>query len=66
MGGCWKVLEPGAAFQHVLTASSSTVTYDQAGHSCEHCPIRLRVWTDSQAIGVALEAVNAYAVSLKY
>ena len=37
----------GAAFQHVLTASSSTVTYDQA----EHCPRRLRAWADSQAIG---------------
>jgi hypothetical protein len=35
----------GAAFQHVLTAS--TVTYDQY----EHCPIRLRAWADSQAIG---------------
>ena len=35
----------GAAFQHVLTAS--TVTYDQA----EHCLIRPRAWTDSQAIG---------------
>ena len=42
----WLLEGAGAAFQHVLTAS--TVTYDQA----EHCPrIRLRAWTDSQAIG---------------
>ena len=55
----WLLEGAGAAFQHVLTAS--TVTYDQA----EHCPIRLRVWTDSQAtavLGVALEAVSAYGV----
>ena len=43
-GGCWKVLEL-PFIQHVLTAS--TVMYDQA----EHCPIRLRAWIDSQAIG---------------
>ena len=57
----WLLEGAGAAFQHVLTAS--TVTYDQA----EHCPIRPRAWTDSQAIGalgVALEAVNAYGVKL--
>ena len=41
----WLLEGAGAAFQHVLTAS--TVTYDQA----EHCPIRPRAWTDSQAIG---------------
>ena len=45
----WGLLEAqegaGAAFQHVLTAS--TVTYDQD----EHCSIRPRAWTDSQAIG---------------
>jgi hypothetical protein len=41
----WWLLEgAGAAFQQVLTAS--TVTYDQT----EHCPIRLRAWTNSQAI----------------
>ena len=38
----WLLEGAGAAFQHVLT-----VTYDQA----EHCPIRPRAWTDSQAIG---------------
>ena len=41
----WLLEGVGAAFQHVLTAS--TVTYDQA----EHCSIRPRAWTDSQAIG---------------
>ena len=41
----WLLEGAGAAFQHVLTAS--TVTYDQS----EHCPIRLRAWADSQAIG---------------
>ena len=45
VGGCCVLEGAGPAFQHVLTAS--TVTYDQS----EHCPIRLRVWTDSQAIG---------------
>jgi hypothetical protein len=40
----WLLEGAGAAFQHVLTAF--TVTYDQA----EHCPIRLRASTDSQAI----------------
>jgi hypothetical protein len=47
----------GAAFQHVLTAS--TVTYDPS----EHCPIRLRAWDDSQArLGVVLEAAHAFGV----
>ena len=41
----WLLEGAGAALQHVLTAS--TVTYDQS----EHCPIRLRAWADSQAIG---------------
>ena len=41
----WLLEGAGAAFQHVLTAF--TVTYDQS----EHCPIRLRAWDDSQAIG---------------
>ena len=41
----WLLEGGGAALQHVLTASA--VTYDQA----EHCPIRLRTWTDSQGIG---------------
>ena len=44
----WLLEGAGAAFQHVLTAS--TVTYDQS----EHCPIRLRAWTDNQAIGGGL------------
>ena len=53
----WLLEGAGTAFQHVLTAS--TVTYDQA----EHCPIRPRTWTDSQAIGGRpSEAVNAYGV----
>ena len=41
----WLLEGAGAAFQHVLTAT--TVTYDEA----EHCPMRPRAWTDSQAIG---------------
>ena len=41
----WLLEGAGAAFQHVLAAS--TVTYDES----EHCPIRLRAWADSQAIG---------------
>ena len=41
----WLLEGAGAVFQHVLTAS--TVTYDQT----EHCPIYLRAWADSQAIG---------------
>ena len=41
----WLLEGAGAAFQNLLTAS--TVTYDES----EHCPIRLRAWTDSQAIG---------------
>ena len=42
----WLLLEgAGAAFQHVLTAS--TVMYDQS----EHCSIQLRAWADSKAIG---------------
>jgi predicted exporter len=41
----WLLEGAGAAFQHVLTAS--TVTHDQA----EHCLIRLRAWADSQVIG---------------
>ena len=44
----WLLEGAGAAFQHVLTAS--TVTYDD-GDESEHCPIRLRAWADSQAIG---------------
>ena len=42
----WLLEGAGAAFQHVLTAS--TVTYDQD----EHCLIRLRAWTDSQAYSI--------------
>ena len=45
----------GAAFQHVLTAS--TVTYDQA----EHCPIRLQAWAViARLLGAVLEAAHAY------
>ena len=40
----WLLEGAGAAFQHVLTAS--TVTYDES----EHCRIHLRAWADSQAI----------------
>ena len=53
----WLPEGAGAAFQHVLTAS--TATYDES----EYCPIRLRVWTDSPAIGqlgAVLEAAHAY------
>ena len=57
---------PGAAFQHVLTAS--TVMYDES----EQCPmyIRLRAWADTVArqcrrlLGIVLEAVSAYGVRL--
>ena len=53
----WLLESAGAAFQHVLTGS--TVTYDQA----EHCPIRLRAWAESQAIGgVALEVISSALV----
>ena len=41
----WLLEGAGAAFEHVLAAS--TVTYDQE----RHCPIRLGAWTNSQAIG---------------
>ena len=44
----WLLERAEAAFHvsaHVLT--DSTLTYDQA----EHCPIRLRAWTDNQALG---------------
>jgi hypothetical protein len=58
----WLLEGAGAAFQHVLTAS--TVMYDQA----EHCPIRLRAWANTVAtgakLGVVLEAVNAYGMRL--
>ena len=39
-GRCWSCLSARADSLHA-------VTYDQA----EHCPICLRAWTDSQAIG---------------
>jgi hypothetical protein len=48
--------------QHVLTASSSTVTYDQA----EHCPIQLYMPTPyepgliARLLGAVLEAAHAY------
>ena len=55
----WLLEGAGAAFQHLLTAS--TVTYDES----EHCPIRLRAWADSQAkLGAVLEAAHAYGVRL--
>ena len=55
----WLLEGAGAAFQHVLTASTAG-RYDQA----EHCPIRLRAWTDriARLLGVVLEAVSAYSV----
>jgi hypothetical protein len=65
----WLLEGAGAAFQHVLTASSAprtTVTYDQA----EHCPIlyaRERASARGlivRLLGVALEAVNTYGVWL--
>jgi hypothetical protein len=67
----WLLEGAGAAFQHVLTAS--TVTYESMTKlSTVVCPIRIRVraWADSQGprlLGVdggPLEAVNAYGVRL--
>ena len=42
-GRRWLLEDAGAAFQHVLTASTVMYGLDQA----EHCPIRirLRAWT---------------------
>ena len=56
----WLLEGAGAAFQHVLTAS--TVTYDQA----EHCPIRHahEPGLIARLLGVVIEAVNAYGVML--
>jgi hypothetical protein len=56
----WLLEGAGAAFQHVLKAS--TVTYDQLA---EHCPIRLyESGLIARLLGVTLEAVNAYDVRL--
>ena len=56
----WWLLEgAGAAFQHVLTAS--TVTYDQA----EHCPIYAQEpGMIARVLGVVLQAAHAYGVRL--
>ena len=51
----WLLEGAGAAFQHVLTAS--TVTYDQA----EHYPIRLyEHGLIARLLGAVLEAAHAY------
>jgi hypothetical protein len=57
-GRCWSCL---SAFQHVLTRTASTVTYDQA----EHCPIYAHEsGLIARLLGAVIEAVNAYGVKL--
>ena len=55
----WLLEGAGAAFQHVLTAS--TVTYDQAEHSV---PYAHEPGLIARLLGVVIEAVNAYGVKL--
>ena len=56
----WLLEGAGAAFQHVLTAS--TVTYDES----EHCPVRPRREPGliTRLLGVALETAHRYGVRL--
>ena len=55
----WLLEGAGAAFQHVLTAS--TVTYDQKPSTV---PYAHEPGLIARLLGVALEAVNAYGVKL--
>ena len=55
----WPLEGAGAAFQHVLTAS--TVTYD---HKLSTVPYAYESGLIARLLGVALEAANAYDVRL--